>query len=296
MSPTLTTFLFEAANFLILAAVLAWLFFRPVRDALDRRQAALQRQDAESAEKLAEAERLQSEARQRLDQLEQDLEERSRRARRAARDEADRILHDARERAKQELAAARHRLAQLQQAEQSRLADVIARTTAATVARLLQQLAHPQLQDALVDAACREVRDLPRDALAPVRIESAQPLSDNARARLEQALGTAADSAEFRIVDDLGSGVRIATNHGLIDASTTGLATYARQTLEHILATVGPEQPKPDEPMTPPRDAADSQDSQSSPLEAHAPQHSGDSNDSRQTDDADRTSEARSDV
>ena len=41
MSPTLTTFLFEAANFLVLAAVLGWLFFKPVRQALADHRAGL---------------------------------------------------------------------------------------------------------------------------------------------------------------------------------------------------------------------------------------------------------------
>ena len=40
MSPRAVTFAFETANFLILAGLLSWFFFRPVRGALERRRAA----------------------------------------------------------------------------------------------------------------------------------------------------------------------------------------------------------------------------------------------------------------
>ena len=42
MNETLATFLFEVANFLVLAVVLAWLFFNPVRKVLADRQAKTQ--------------------------------------------------------------------------------------------------------------------------------------------------------------------------------------------------------------------------------------------------------------
>ena len=40
MSPTLSTFLFELTNFLLLAGLLGWLLFKPVRNALQERQAS----------------------------------------------------------------------------------------------------------------------------------------------------------------------------------------------------------------------------------------------------------------
>jgi hypothetical protein len=38
VSASWVTFAFEAANFLLLTALLAWLFFRPLRAALERRR------------------------------------------------------------------------------------------------------------------------------------------------------------------------------------------------------------------------------------------------------------------
>jgi len=57
LSATWVTFLFEAANFLLLAAVLGWLFFRPVRDALERRRSELESEQRAATEARAEAER-----------------------------------------------------------------------------------------------------------------------------------------------------------------------------------------------------------------------------------------------
>ncbi|NJN47909.1 MAG: hypothetical protein HC808_17125, partial [Candidatus Competibacteraceae bacterium] len=49
----MATFLFEAANFLVLAGVLGWLFFKPVRQALIDRQVKFEADAVQAAEKLA---------------------------------------------------------------------------------------------------------------------------------------------------------------------------------------------------------------------------------------------------
>jgi hypothetical protein len=41
------------------------------------------------------------------------------------------------------------------------------------------------------------------------------------------ALNAHASAAEFRVVPDLGAGIRITTGHGLIDTSALGLARQA---------------------------------------------------------------------
>ena len=58
MNDSLWTFVFEIANFVALAAVLAWLFFKPVRKALEDQQAKARQHEEEAAQKLADAERL----------------------------------------------------------------------------------------------------------------------------------------------------------------------------------------------------------------------------------------------
>ena len=47
MAPWVANFLFEAVNFLLLAGALGWLFFRPVRTALDAERERRAKEEAE---------------------------------------------------------------------------------------------------------------------------------------------------------------------------------------------------------------------------------------------------------
>jgi F0F1-type ATP synthase membrane subunit b/b' len=235
VSPTLTTFLFEAANFLVLAGALAWLFFRPVRDALERRRAEQQEQADDAAEKLAEAERMRSEIEQKRTSLEQQLEQQREQSQAAADRQAAQILHDARKTARRESQVAKRRLAHLERSQREHLARVIAETTGVTIDHLLRQIAHPDLDHVLTAVACREIRSFDGNSLAPVRVESAHPLDQADLDALLAALGAAGESAEFHVIEDLGMGLRVSTNRGLVDASSAGLATFAQHQLDSQL-------------------------------------------------------------
>lgn len=231
VSPALTTFLIETANFLVLAAVLGWLLFRPVRASIARRQAALAQQAADAAAKLAEAERQRAEIERRLTALEAELEQRRAAAAAAADEEAKRIVAAAREAAAREVEGAKRRLAGLEQAGSEQLARAVADSAGAIVDRLLRSLDQQELNRALVAAACRQLRTFNGNSLAPVRVESAQPLDPAARTELAAALGQAADSAAFLVDETLGSGLRIATSRGLVDVSASGMAAFAARSL-----------------------------------------------------------------
>jgi F-type H+-transporting ATPase subunit b len=237
VSPTLTTFLFEAANFLVLAAVLARLFFKPVRDAIERRREALQKQADDAARQLAEAEQMRSELEQRFSGLEQELDDRRTKAQLAAEQQAAELLKSARETLHREADTAKHRLAHLERSQREHLARVIARTTGATVDRLLRTIDQPDLDHALTAAACREIRAFDGNSLAPVRVESARPLRDADRNALLEALGQSGEAAEFHVIEDLGTGLRVATNRGLVDVSSSGLSTFAEHRLASQLAS-----------------------------------------------------------
>ena len=234
MSPTLTTFLFEAANFLVLVGLLAWLFFRPVKEALDRRQAEQQRLADEAAENLEQTERMRMEIEQRYLKLEQELDQRREQASLAAEKEAAEIIKQARGFARRESESAKRRIANLEQSQMEKLARVIAETAGASVDRLLREVEQPDLNHALTAVACREIRAFGGDSLAPVRVESARPLDGKDRDALLTALGHAGEMAEFHVLENLGMGLRVSTNRGLVDLSSVGLAKFA----EHQLAAV----------------------------------------------------------
>jgi F0F1-type ATP synthase membrane subunit b/b' len=231
VSPTLTTFLFEAANFLLLAAALGWFFFRPVRQALADRRGKFEAEAQQAAAKLAEAESMQRTIAAAHEHLQQELNELRAREQQAARAQADRLLADARLAADRERELVRRQTAQLSDLQREALAQVAAAAAAAAVGELLERISGPDLEAALIRSACDQLRNLPGDALAPVKVESARPLDAAQRAELEAILGPAAVGAEFRTAEGLGAGLRISTAKGLIDASVGGLARFARQAL-----------------------------------------------------------------
>ncbi len=231
MSPTLITFLFEAANFLVLAAVLGWIFFKPVRQALADRGARFTAEEQQAAEKLADANRIQQEIVEARSGLQEELDTLRQENLEAARNEAEQILADARSSAERELEASRRQAAQLSETEQVRIAEAAAFAAAEAVGRLLQQIASPELHASLLRSACRQLLELPQDKLNPVTVETAEPLDADDRAVLDEALGPAAADADVRTNRQLGVGVRISTGQGLIDASAAGLAAFARQAL-----------------------------------------------------------------
>lgn len=233
MSPTLTAFLFETANFLVLAGVLAWLFFKPVSNAIKQRRNDLRQRADETAQKLAEAEKLRTEMEQQLTRLDRELDERRSKSQSVAEVQAEQILKTARDTALREANAAKNRMAHLEQAQREQIARIVAETAGVAIDRLLRQIDHPDLNRALTAAACREIQAFDGQSLAPVRVESAKPLTDADRQALTAALGQASESAEFHVIHELGAGLRVATNRGLVDVSSTGLAMFA----EHQLAS-----------------------------------------------------------
>lgn len=231
MSPTVVTFLFEAANFLVLAVALSWLFFKPVRKSITDYREKLESDSRLAAEKLAAAEAVQQEMNNERTRLETELNQRRHREIEAAQQQAARILADARSVADQEIEKSHRQASRMSENQRDRLAEVSAAAAAEAVGQLLRQLGGPDLQAALVQLACRQLETLSAKNLAPVKIESAHELSAEQFSMLRHAIGTHAASADFRIVDSLGAGVRIYTAQGLVDASASGLAHFARQSL-----------------------------------------------------------------
>lgn len=231
MSATLTTFLFEAVNFLILAGVLGWLFFKPIRAVLEARKAALLQESQLATEKLAEAERLRAEQQVRETAFQRDLDQLRQESRAVARNDADAIRAEASAAADRERDRLRRELAGLQDAELDELADAVAAASADFVGTLLDRVSGIDLDAALIRAAGEELKALNATQLAPVTIESARPLADHERDRLLDLLGPAAQAADMRVSVSLRAGVRISTSSGLVDASLSGIATYARRAI-----------------------------------------------------------------
>jgi F0F1-type ATP synthase membrane subunit b/b' len=232
VSASWVTFAFEAANFLLLTALLAWLFFRPVRVALERRRGEIEGEQRaagaarEAAER--ELERLTAERSAREAELAASRERLAREAEseRGALLEAGRAqLKRERERLDLELRAARR-------AQTRALARDAAFAAHAIVRRLLAELKGPDLEETLLGSACRELEQLRRGgSLAPIVIESAEPLDTEQQARLAAAAGVERDAASLRIDPDLVAGLRVLTARGLVDATVSGISAQTERLL-----------------------------------------------------------------
>jgi F-type H+-transporting ATPase subunit b len=235
LSPTTATFLFEVVNFLLLAGLLGYFLFKPVRQSLERKRAAAEKSVSDAAAKLAEAERLRDEAKKERAALDGELQQLRKDALARAEQEAGDILSQARKAVQKEREAAKQALSGLSDAELARLAEAVADAAGKSVAMLLSKLDETALDRELVRAACRELRSSPAESRGTVVVETARPLEGDARREVEAELGDEARNAEFRVVPGLGAGIRITTRQGLVDASIGGLADYARRALGKAL-------------------------------------------------------------
>ena len=232
MSASWVTFLFEAANFLLLAALLGWLFFRPVREVLERRRSELESEQRASADARAEAERALQDARARRSELEESLEELRQRVQREAETERERLMEAARAQTQRERETLKEELMSLRRAQARALARDAAFAAREIVVRLLEQMEGPDLEHTLLGAACRELEELRGSGpLTPVVIESVRPLDDRALAAVAEAAGVPAADAVQRVDPDLVAGFRVLTARGLVDASVAGLAAQAERVL-----------------------------------------------------------------
>ncbi|MEZ5966022.1 MAG: hypothetical protein R3F56_19455 [Planctomycetota bacterium] len=232
MSPTLANFLFETANFLLLAAALAWLLFAPIRRALDQ-ESASQRQRREAAEHLKEeADAALKAARAAQDAAAQAAEEQRTNALAAARQEATEVVEAARRAADQQRQTMVEEQRQARRVTADAVAEEVGRIAAASVQRLLAELHGPSLDAALVRTACTRLTALPRRAAGPIVVESARPLDGDTRQALATALGATFD---LRVVAALGAGVRVTTPAGQVDATAAAVARQAQQALRAVV-------------------------------------------------------------
>jgi len=235
MSFNLTTFLFEVVNFVVLAAVLYRLLYKPLREAIAKRQEenARAREEAEKARQEAQA------LRQRLDieaaDMERQREESLRQAREQAEAERMKVLREAEQAGQRRQEEVRKAL-QLERAEalQSLRQEVVGMAVGLSE-RLLRQAAdsslHRQLILRLVEAL-DEVAGSERDRLRrnwhpedEAVLETANGVDDATLVHLNGAvasmLGRPA-SVALRHSPDLLSGVRLRLGGMLWDSSLSG--------------------------------------------------------------------------
>lgn len=236
MSESWATFFFEAANFLLLAAVLGWLFFRPVRTALERRRSELADARSSAAEAKRQAEAELREALEHRAELERSIDALREQMLRDAELERQKLIDSARAQIESARSRATEELADQRRSAAESLARDVARVAGEIVARLLGRIGGPELEAALLAVVLAELERLRSGgALAPVIVESPRPADEAMLSELAKAGGVARSELSARTVPDLVAGLRVLTARGLVDASAAGLAAQAERALSGAL-------------------------------------------------------------
>ncbi|PQO25621.1 hypothetical protein C5Y96_22630 [Blastopirellula marina] len=231
MGDSLWTFAFEIVNFLMLAGLLGWFFFKPVRNAIEKERDETRRLEEQSKAKLSQAESIERDLNQQKQTVIEEIEKMRLAATASATQEREQILAKARAEANKELDLLKLKAIHIEQANASRLSQFIVEKTTAIISRLLQDIDGPELESALMGATVRQLEALSAETLSPVSVESAVELDSAAKERICVALKQPAKSVSFRVLPELIGGLRISTAQGLVDASIAGLSRYAKQEL-----------------------------------------------------------------
>ncbi|HSB20584.1 MAG TPA: hypothetical protein VLD85_11290 [Anaeromyxobacteraceae bacterium] len=236
MSPWVANFLFEAVNFLVLAAALGWLLFKPVRAAIEAERERRAREEAEGRKQRGEAEALMAKANHASEEALREIERQRADLASAAEKQSVQIREQARELREAERRSMEREMEASRLAQASALSGAVGRMAAESIRRLLKQLDGPSLDLALVRGACTELRALPAAARSSAVVEVARPLAPEGRRLLAEVLG-----GEFRErnAEELGAGVRVTTAAGQVDATALALAREAARALSESAGAAG---------------------------------------------------------
>ena len=229
------TFLFQVVNFLVLVAILRWLLYRPLREAIDRRREADDRARADAEAARREAAALQASLDQRLADLERRREDMIREARERAEaerqslmTETDASIRRRREEVEQQLARER------EEALRSLRAELV-HSAAEMAGRILSEAADSTLRRRLAGRLVEELGRIPDDERRELRgewvdgeaavVETSGPLDGDSLRDLAGAIESLAGrplgvSVETR--PDLLGGVRLRIGGHVWDASLAG--------------------------------------------------------------------------
>jgi len=232
MQLDLTSFVLELINFAVLVWILHRFLYRPVLAAIDRRRAAVEKSLAQARTARDEAAALKTQVEERLASWERERAEAKGKLAAELAAQRERALAETARAAEQE--RARQVALQAKQELERRSADEqrALEQAGAFAARLLERVSGPELDARLVELLAADLAGLPKerlDALAEaartadgsVAVRSARPLSDAARARLEQALSQSLGvecRAEYAVDESLLGGVRVALGSWLLQA------------------------------------------------------------------------------
>jgi len=248
----LATVLFQVVNFLVLAAVLYYVFFRPMSRRIKEHRAARDAMVLEMTREREEAAALRAELETRLGRAEEEAEAIVARAQQEAEHLKQAMMQEAEtevERVLSEAHAEAYRLRkQAIEVSKAETLDGILGISA----RLIGRTAPPEFHDALVHQLSDRIWEMGRtemqrvedfrrslgDRTPTARVTSARPLSAEQQGLLVRTLTALADrhvNLELKTEPELAAGLRIRLGDMIVDNSMTELLDQLRQdTLESL--------------------------------------------------------------
>lgn len=247
MSVSVANFLFEAVNFLALAALLGWVAFKPMREALTAEQQKHEAKLHEAEQAQADAKRMREAAQQERAQLEEELRERRAELLKEAEQEAEQAKHENQKREQQDAEAFQARLDNARKGQIDALTEDAARIAAQSVRGLLTAIDGPELELALVSATCEELRKAQLLETGAVTVEFARPLSPESREKLTTVLPQGFNEREQ---PSLGAGLRVLSGAGKVEASALLFAQQAADEVRRHLSAPPAAQESSDAPSS----------------------------------------------
>ena len=246
MGFSITTFLFEVVNFLVLMWLLQRIVYKPLKKGIGARRAALEEREKSATARLGAAEELEEHARGMYEELEVLRAKTIREATEQAAEERARLLEQAREDAAAERARAQRLLESEREAAQAWVRELAIEHGTDVAGRMLMQLAPDAIESALFEQLLEELSHR-TEALrnASARAGSSEtdvtfahmPADEQVarlRERLARTLGTA-PRLVLREDETLIAGLSLRVGHLVLDASVSGqLQAFRDDVREHI--------------------------------------------------------------
>lgn len=246
MGFSLTTFVFEVVNFLALMWLLTRIVYRPLKQGISQRRAALTEREESTEARMAAAEELERQARAMYGELEELRATTIREAIEQAAEEKARLMEQAREDAAAERARAQRLVESEREAAQAWVRELAVEHGTDVAGRMLMQLAPNAIEGALfehlLDELSRRAGSLKNAGARTDRIEVDVTFAhmppdeqiDRLRERLTTALGQT-PRLVLREDDALLAGLCVRLGHLVLDASVSGqLQAFREEVREQI--------------------------------------------------------------
>lgn len=252
LNPNVTTVIFQIVNFLVLAGLLYWLFFKPIMSKVQTRVAEKEQMRAQLAADQAAAARVRADLEKRLADLDEEAAQFISEARERAETERVAVLRQAQEETEHLLVEAEMDAFRIRQQATDEFHDQLVDVILEIAAQVIGQMAAPELHETMVRQLCERIRDMGRrenarveairrslgERTPTVTITSARALSPELQGLLVRTFSALVDRTphmELRTDPALALGLRVRVADMMVDNSVVGQLADIRDNVSQSL-------------------------------------------------------------